>query len=156
MILSIIVAYDRNRVIGFQNKIPWHLSEDLRRFKKLTTDHIIIMGRKTFESIGRELPNRINRVVSRKSTSLNDEIERAKSAAHDEVFVIGGAEIFKQALPLADRIYLTEIDAEFEGDTFFPAIDFKKEFRIVEQSELLTSASGDLRYRFITAERRNI
>ena len=128
--LSLIVAMARNRVIGRDGKVPWHLSADLKRFKALTMGHHIIMGRKTWESIGRPLPGRISVVVTRHPAyaapgaypvdSLNSAL---KMAQHDtEVFVIGGGEIYREALPLADRIYLTEVDAEFAGDTFFPAL----------------------------------
>jgi dihydrofolate reductase len=128
--LSLIVAMARNRVIGRAGQLPWHLSADLKRFKALTMGHHIIMGRKTWESIGRPLPGRVSIVVTRQPAyaapgahpvdSLSSALEMAQ---HDpEVFVIGGGEIYREALPLADRIYLTEVDAEFVGDTFFPAL----------------------------------
>jgi dihydrofolate reductase len=123
---------DQNRVIGKNNKLPWHLPADLQYFKKVTMGHPIVMGRKTFESIGRVLPGRENVIVTRNQefkaegcVVLHD-IAQIKMFAdnHDEeVFVIGGAEIFKEILPFTDRLYITEIHETFEGDTFFPEID---------------------------------
>ncbi|MFA1711080.1 dihydrofolate reductase [Peribacillus frigoritolerans] len=130
--ISLMVAMDQNRVIGKNNKLPWHLPADLQYFKKVTMGHPIVMGRKTFESIGRVLPGRENVIVTRNQefkvegcVVLHD-IAQIKMFAdnHDEeVFVIGGAEIFKEILPFTDRLYITEIHETFEGDTFFPEID---------------------------------
>ncbi|WP_285766061.1 dihydrofolate reductase [Peribacillus sp. SI8-4] len=130
--ISLIVAMDQNRVIGNDNQLPWHLPADLQYFKKVTLGHPIIMGRKTFESIGRVLPGRENVIVTRnrdfKGTGcvvLHD-ISQIQTYADDrdgEVFVIGGAEIFKDVLRFADRLYITEIHETFQGDTFFPVID---------------------------------
>lgn len=140
---SIIVAMARNRVIGLDNDMPWHIPQDLKRFKSLTMGKPVIMGRKTFESIfrrlGRPLPGRMNIVVSRNTTAqvpgymlcgtLASALEVARAEARakglDEVFVIGGAQIYVLALPEADRIYLTEIDAVPGGDAFFPEIDLR-------------------------------
>jgi dihydrofolate reductase len=129
--VSIIVAMAKNRVIGANNALPWHLSSDLKRFKALTMGHHIIMGRKTFESIGRVLPGRTSVVVSRNSAyrpagvlvAPDLDTALAMAAGDDEVFVIGGAEFFRAALPIADRLLLTEIDHEFAGDTFFPEFE---------------------------------
>lgn len=137
MKLSLIVAMSENRVIGVDNRLPWHIPEDLKRFKKITSGHPILMGRKTFESIGRVLPNRTNIIISRNREyrvegafvchSLQEGIEFAsKAPGSDEVFVIGGGEIFKEALPKADRIYLTTVHWPYEGDAFFPEIPAKK------------------------------
>lgn len=123
-----------NRVIGVENRLPWHIPEDLKRFRKITTGHPIIMGRKTFESIGKPLPNRTNIVVTRNRDYRAEGIVTAFSLAEamdwaarapgaGEVFVIGGAELFREALPRADRIYLTEVKWPFEGDTFLPEFD---------------------------------
>lgn len=137
--VSIIAAMAENRVIGLKNDMPWHLPEDLRRFKALTAGKPVVMGRKTFESIvtrnGRALPGRASIVVSRSGFAapdaivvhgLPDALEKAVEIATaeglDEIFIIGGAQIYAQALPLADRIYLTEIAASPEGDAFFPEI----------------------------------
>lgn len=135
MITSIIAAVDRNMGIGKDNKLPWHLSEDLKRFKNLTMGHHMIMGRKTFESIGRPLPGRVSIVLSRrpeffvdgviKVRSFDDALRIAKDAGESEVFVLGGGEIFEQALPVTDRIYLTRVAGNVDADTFFPLLQSK-------------------------------
>jgi len=131
MKLSLILAMAENRVIGRGNDLPWHLPDDLRRFKALTTGHAIVMGRKTFESIGRALPRRRSIVISRDpeyaaegvevAHSLDEAIELA--AGDDEVFVIGGAAVFAAAVTAADRVYLTRVHAEIAGDVFCPPLD---------------------------------
>src|ERR1043165_1052456 len=129
--ISLIVAMSENRVIGRGGKLPWHLPADLRHFKELTTGHSIIMGRKTFDSIGKPLPNRRNIVITHDRDFRAAGIELAQNLQsalpltqnEDEVFVIGGAQIFEQSLPRADRIHLTIVHANIEGDTFFPPID---------------------------------
>jgi len=129
--LSIIVAMSSNRVIGVNNSLPWHLSEDLKHFKTLTTGHTIIMGRKTYESIGKPLPNRRNIVISRNLNAFYGGIEVvhsledafSTSSNDDEVFIIGGSNIYEQSLHLAEYLYITEIKKAFEGDAFFPEID---------------------------------
>ncbi len=131
MIISLIVATDENNGIGKDNQLPWHLPADLKHFKTLTTGHPIIMGRKTFESIGKALPNRRNIVISRQQkytaegadvvSSLEDAFQLCKD--EDEVFIIGGAQIFEHSLILADALYLTVIHHRFDADTFFPEID---------------------------------
>lgn len=137
--ISIVAAVGRNRELGKDNKLLWNIPEDLKRFKEITSGHPIIMGRKTFESIGRPLPNRTNIVVSRdtlkrqKETeqrgqfieqwapSLDEAIELARKApGGEEIFIIGGGQIFTQALPMTDKLYLTIVDEEFDADTFFP------------------------------------
>ncbi|MEY3171130.1 MAG: Dihydrofolate reductase [Pseudomonadota bacterium] len=129
--LSIIVAMSSNRVIGVNNTLPWHLSEDLKHFKFLTVGHTIIMGRKTYDSIGRALPNRRNIVISRnieiscEGAEVVHSIEDAFSISKNdgEVFVIGGSNIYEQALHLVDHLYITEIKKSFLGDAFFPEIN---------------------------------
>jgi dihydrofolate reductase len=129
--VSLVAALARNRVIGTGNRLPWHLPEDLRRFKRLTMGAPVIMGRKTHESIGKPLPGRRNIVVTRQpgarweGCEVAGSLEAALAAAGDapEVFVIGGAELYAAALPRADRLHLTLIDAEYEGNAFFPAFD---------------------------------
>ena len=123
----------KNRVIGLDNALPWRLPEDLKRFKALTLGHPIIMGRKTWASLGRPLPGRSNIVISRDAAfvadgatvahSLQEAIADAALSGTDEIFIIGGAEIYRQALPLARRLQLTEIDRDFAGDVHFPAFD---------------------------------
>ena len=130
--LAFVVAASENRVIGRDNQLIWHLPADLKHFKQLTQGHPIIMGRRTYESIGRPLPNRTNIVVTRQMDWQADGCETAHSVPEaleraaqldEEVFVIGGAEIYQQALPAADTIYLTEVHHEFEGDVLFPELN---------------------------------
>jgi len=115
-----IAAVGRNRELGRGNELLWHIPEDLKRFKALTLGHPVIMGRKTFESIGKPLPGRTNLVVSRSALSLEDALAQAKKLDKEEVFIIGGAQIYEQALPYADRLYLTLIEDTKEADAFFP------------------------------------
>ncbi len=131
MKISIIVAYDENRLIGRNNELPWRLPADLKFFKSVTMGHPIIMGRKTFESIGRVLPGRTSVVVTRQPDytapgcivvhSLEEALDKCKS--EEEIFIIGGAELFQYALPLATDLYITRIQHNFEGDTWFPEIN---------------------------------
>lgn len=135
MILSIIVALDEQGGMGFQNEIPWHLPGDLARFKKLTMGHILILGRKTYQSIGKPLPGREMIVLSRDPQfrlekaavvqSFAEALQRAADAGESEVFVIGGAEIYQLALPAADRMYLSRLHITSQADVYFP--DFKPE-----------------------------
>lgn len=131
--ISLVVAMARNRVIGAYNALPWHLPADLTHFKALTMGHHIVMGRKTYESIGKPLPGRTSVVVTRNANFsapgviVANSLEAAISACgnDDEIFVIGGAELYRQAIALADRIYLTEIDADISGDAHFTELDSK-------------------------------
>ena len=131
MRLSIVVAMDDNRLIGSKNQLPWHLPADLAYFKKLTTGKSILMGRKTYDSIGRPLPNRRNIVITRNSNisipgcEVVSSIDHALELTKDdpEVMVIGGASLCEQLLPKINRLYITKIDGEFEGDVFFPKYD---------------------------------
>ncbi len=184
--LSLIVAMTRERVIGRDNKLPWHVPKDLKRFKALTLGRPIIMGRKTFESIGRPLPGRLNIVVSRnpglriEGCRVVDSLDAALKIAKDdllhaasngprpeaaaaamsiaepapapnpEIFVIGGGEIFKLALPLANRLYLTWIDNAIEGDAHFPLIDLSMWETTFNESH----EDNGLRYHFTNYERR--
>ena len=128
--LSLIAACSRNRVIGVANRLPWNLPDDLKYFKEKTSGHPVIMGRKTFESIGRPLPKRLNLVITRQRdyvregvtvvASLESAIQAARLSGAEEAFVIGGAEIYAQALARADRLYLTLVNAETQGDAYFP------------------------------------
>ncbi len=141
MKISIIAALSENRVIGKDNDLVWHLPEDFKFFKEKTKEHVIIMGRKTYESLGKALKNRTNIVVSRteefkpsdakKYDSLELAMEKARSIEVDEIFIIGGATIYKQALSFCTHMYLTFVHAEFEGDTFFP--EFGEEWELVEE-----------------------
>lgn len=125
MKLAIIAAFSKNRVIGKEGRIPWHIAEDLKRVKRLTTGHTILMGRKTYESLGKPLPNRRNVVLTSRSltgvetyTTIPEALEALKD--QERVFVFGGGEIFAQLLEKADEWYLTLVDQVVEGDTFFP------------------------------------
>ena len=160
--LSIIVAVAENNVIGKENKLIWHLPEDLKRFKKLTTGHTIIMGRKTFESLGRVLPNR-KHVILCNDMELNIEDENVEVLedismlkqyidSTEENFVIGGATIYKLLLPYANKIYLTLIHEKFEGDVFFPEID-EREWKIVETEKGLKDEKNPYDYEYITYTR---
>ena len=134
MILSAIVAIDKNGVIGKDDDIPWHLPADLKYFKRRTLNHHIIMGRKTFESIGRPLPKRTNVVVTRNpffvasnclvAGSLQEAIDLARNNAEEEAFIIGGGTVYEQAMPFIDRLYVTEVDTVVEGgEVYFPKLD---------------------------------
>lgn len=130
LIVSLIAAMDKNRGIGIGNQLPWRLSADMKRFRELTMGHHIIVGRKTFESIGRPLPGRQMIIVTHNHNlriegcfvchSVNEAIELARAREETEVFICGGAEIYAQSLGIADRLYLTFVDAEVAADTFFP------------------------------------
>lgn len=133
MIISTIVATAKNNVIGMDNGIPWYLPADLKYFKKITLNHHILMGRKCYESIGRPLPKRTNIIITRNPFfvatnclvvhSLEEGLEIAHDNKEEEVFIIGGGEIYKMGLPYIDRVYLTEVDLEIKGEVFFPKLD---------------------------------
>lgn len=133
MIISLIVAMDEQGGIGQQNRLPWHLRADLQRFKKLSMGHHIIAGRKTFESIGGPLPGRVMIVLTRQTgyqapgcllaQNLPQALQLARSRGEDEVFVIGGEELYRQVLPIANRLYLTRVHATVDADVFFPDLD---------------------------------
>ncbi len=159
--LSIIVATAKNRVIGVNNTLPWHLPEDLKRFRALTTGHHIIMGRKTYDSLGRLLPGRTTVIVTRNQAykvegaivvhSLKDAI--AACGNDEEVFLIGGAELYKDGLKLANKLYVTEINAEYEGDAFFPEFNLSEWIAREAEAESYTSSNG-LGFRYITYQRK--
>ncbi len=142
MKLAIIAAIAKNRVIGNDGKLPWHISEDLRRFKKLTTGHVVLMGRKTYESLERPLPNRRNVVLTARSIPEVETfrtLATALKALKDEevVFVIGGGTVFSQTLELADELFLTLVDQEVEGDAFFPPYEhlLRTSFHLIAREE---------------------
>ena len=161
--LAMIAAMSRNRVIGRDNALPWHISVDLKHFKRTTLGKPVVMGRKTFESIGRPLPGRTNIVVTRQkdyrpdgvrvatstasALALADEVAAADGA--DEVMVIGGEQLYRSLLPHAERLYLAEVDAEVEGDAFFPELDARWEVASEESGE-----ENDWRFRFVEYRRR--
>lgn len=162
MIISIIAAVGQNRAIGKDNKLLWHISADLKKFKSLTTGHAIIMGRKTFESIGKPLPNRTNIIVSRNENykidgcitlnSLDNALKQAKDES--EVFIIGGGELYKQALPLAHKMYLTMVFDDFDADTFFPEFD-EDEWIVLNEIVVLPDESNSYHYAFKEYQRKN-
>ncbi|MBI5920333.1 MAG: dihydrofolate reductase [Betaproteobacteria bacterium] len=158
--ITLIAAVARNNVIGLDNAMPWRLPEDLKRFKALTLGHPVIMGRKTWESLGRPLPGRTNIVISRNPAftasgatptgSLEAALAQAAATGTDETFIIGGAEIYRQALPLADRLQLTMIEQEFAGDAFFPSWD-AAEWHETQREQHRAEAGFD--YAFVTYAR---
>lgn len=158
--IVIIAAVARNGVIGNRNALPWHLPEDMRHFKALTTGHAVIMGRKTWESLPRKfrpLPNRQNYVLTRDpaycaegATVVHSPDEARKVGAGGTAYIIGGAELYAQMLPYAQRLELTEIDATYEGDAFFPSFD-RVQWREVKRESSRTEAG--LGYAFVTYER---
>ena len=161
--LSIIVAKAKNNIIGKDNSLIWHLPEDLKRFKELTTGHTIIMGRKTFESLGRVLPNRKHLVFSQNPDfKVNDEnVEVVHSLlqiqeyieSKEEAFIIGGAMIYKLLMPYVTKMYVTQINQEFEGDAFFPKIDTEI-WEIVRQEKGIQDENNKLDYEYITYRKK--
>ncbi|RBW69672.1 dihydrofolate reductase [Bacillus taeanensis] len=160
--ISFLVAMDQNRVIGKDNALPWRLPADLKFFKEVTMGHTIIMGRKTYESIGRPLPGRENVVLTRDehyqaegctilhSISAVAEIEKQTD---NELIVIGGAEIFKQTFSIADRLYITIIEEEFAGDTFFPEFN-EDEWEFISKKKGIKDERNPYDYYFLTYERK--
>ena len=158
--LSILVAMAQNRTIGINNTLPWHIPEDLKRFKALTMGHHMIMGRKTFDSIGKPLPGRTTVIVTRNrelriagcviAHTLEEAI--AACAGDDEIFIIGGAELFASALLLANRLYLTEIKQDVDGDVFFPTFD-KSVWVEVARETRSQKIPQPLEYHFVTYRR---
>lgn len=130
MLISAIVAVSSNNVIGRDGHLPWHLSADLKRFKAITTGHSIILGRKNYEDIGRPLPNRTNYVLTRNASfeapgcivcaSLEAALEAARAAGETECFIIGGAAVYREAMPLVQKLYFTRVESDVDGDVFFP------------------------------------
>ena len=161
MKISLIVAMASNRVIGLNNKMPWHLSADLKKFKQITLGSPILMGRKTYESIGRPLPGRTNMIISRNTdyqqagclvfNSLETALQTA-SGLTPELFVIGGSDHYQTLLPLADKLYLTLINQAFEGDTYFPEIDLN-EWQEIAREDINDDNSTSFSYSFLTFEK---
>jgi dihydrofolate reductase len=160
--ISIIVAAGENGVIGKNNQLIWHLPEDLKRFKQLTMGHAMIMGRKTFESIGKALPGRTTIIVTRQkdfkkeNCLIADSLEKAIALCRNdnEAFIIGGAQIFEKAIPLTDKIYLTRIHQSFEGDVFFPELE-KEKWKITFREDHKTDEKNPYDYSFINYEKIN-
>jgi dihydrofolate reductase len=152
-LIKIIVATSKNRVIGDSNKLIWHLPADLRRFKEITTGNTIVMGRKTFESIGRPLPNRRNIIITRNSEyevegcEIVNSLEEALMICNNNCFIIGGGEIYKQSMEIANQIYLTLVHENFEGDTTFPEIG--SEWKMVSSQDFEPDEKNRHSYSFI-------
>ena len=161
---SIIVAIANKNIIGGDNKLLWHISEDLKRFKSITTGHTIVMGRKTFESFPKPLPNRHHVVLTRDKnykvdsdqvTVINDieTVMKTYENSGSEIFIIGGGEIYNLFLPYCNKLYLTKIKEDFEGDTYFPEINYN-EWTITESSEEYIDSKNNLSYKFINLCRK--
>jgi dihydrofolate reductase len=159
--LSIIVAVARNGVIGQGNQLPWHIPEDFAWFKRHTEGHPVVMGRKTFEAIGRILPGRINVIVTRQRDysvpdarifhSLKEGLSTLEQEGHDEIFIIGGRRLFRESMGRVDRIYLTRIHRDYEGDVHMPHIPETRFRRIFEETH-----EGKIPFTFIIFERRGV
>jgi dihydrofolate reductase len=168
MIVSLIVAVSENGVIGRDGGLPWHLSSDLKLFRQVTMGKPIIMGRKTFEAIGRVLPGRANIVVTRSRASMPRDVQRAGSIeealaiaertaradGQDELFVIGGGEIYRQVLPGADRVYRTQVHLSVDGDTSFPDLD-PRQWREVSRTRYRAGDRDSADFSFVVLERRD-
>ncbi len=161
MKISLIVAMASNRVIGLDNQMPWHLSADLKRFKKITLGSPIVMGRKTFESIGRPLPGRSNIIISRNTDYRQEgclvvhDIEAALKAGcqkADNIFVIGGSTLYRELLPFANALYITQINKDFPGDTLFPQVD-NEHWTEVEREDISDDPTVAFSYSFLKLEK---
>ncbi len=160
MRISAICAMSENRVIGKNNKLPWHLPADLQHFKKITMGNPILMGRKTYESIGRPLPGRLNIILTHNThyqapgcvivSSIEDALNAAKD--YQELFIIGGATIYQELMPLTQRIYMTKISQYIEGDTFFPAID-PTQWQQVECIDQASDTKNPYQFSFVIFDR---
>ena len=163
MRLSIIAALSTNNVIGRDNDIPWRQSTDLKRLKALTMGHHIVMGRKTWETLGRPLPGRVNVVITRREdyradgavvvTSIDEALHIAAAAGDAKVFIGGGAQIYQQPMHRCDRMYLTRIHADVEGDTFFPEFDDVSEWHLTDAEHFEADEKNQYPYSFLTYDR---
>jgi len=161
MTISIIAAIGENRELGFRGDIPWHLPEDFKRFKELTMGHPVIMGHRTFESIGKPLPGRTNIVLTKSPdfhadgcrvvASLDEALDAAKGS--DEAFVIGGGQIYHLAMSIAQKLYLTKVHGIFEADTFFPEWS-EREWRLVSSAPHVKDGKNAFDYEFCVYERK--
>lgn len=157
MKLSIIAAIGKNNELGGNNTLLWRLSDDLKLFKQLTMGHCIIMGRKTFESIGKALPGRVNIVVTTgqievegvyRAIDLNHAVELARETGDEEAFIIGGGQIYSYAIDLADKLYITEVDAEFpEADIFIPSIDYN-DWKMMDSKSFQKSDKNEFHFEY--------
>ena len=161
MLISAIVAVSENNVIGRDGHLPWHLSADLKRFKAITTGHSIVLGRKNYDDIGRPLPNRVNYVLTRNASfeapgcvvcgSLESALEASAAAGESECFIIGGAAIYKIAMPLVKKLYVTKVLANVDGDVFFP--DWGEGWRMVSEELFPADEKNDFPMAFQVWER---
>jgi len=164
--LSLLVAMAKNRVIGRDNKLPWHLPADLKHFKFLTMGQTIVMGRKTYESIGKPLPGRVNIIITRQAgyevpgatvvSSIDDALlmcEKIRSI-NGENFIIGGEELYRQTLKICQRIYITEIQRDFEGDVYFPEVD-PNEWEETQRDKHISENDTNLEYHFVVLDRKS-
>ena len=164
--LSLLVAMAKNRVIGRDNKLPWHLPDDLKHFKFLTMGKTIVMGRKTYESIGKPLPGRVNIIITRQEgyevpgatvvSSIDDALlmcEKIRSI-NGENFIIGGEELYRQTLKICQRIYITEIQRDFEGDVYFPEVD-PNEWEETQRDKHISENDTNLEYHFVVLDRKS-
>jgi len=157
--VTIVVAIAQNHAIGKNNQLLWNLPRDLKHFKDITTGHTVIMGRKTYDSVGKPLPKRRNIIITRQNITIEGcevvpSIEDALTlcADEEEVFIVGGAEIYRQSMHLTNRIYLTIVKKDFEADSFFPPIDVE-EWKTTEQEDFEPDEKNPLPFSFITLER---
>lgn len=158
--LSIIVAVSQNNVIGRDNQLPWHIPEDFAWFKRHTEGHPVLMGRKTYESIGRILPGRKNVIITRRkefsvpgahiSHSLDDALNTLRAECHREIFIIGGQQVFRHTMGLIDRIYLTRVHRDYDGDTFMPPIPENEFAGVFEEKHC-----GDIPFTFLIYDRKD-
>lgn len=157
-LISIICACSENRAIGENGKIPWLIHEDLKHFKLITEGYAVIMGRKTFESIGKPLPKRTNIVITRDKDfvsggivvvhSIEEALEKARQVEKEEIFIIGGGQIYSKTIPMADKLYLTIVEGNFDGDTFFP--DYSEFKKVVSKRK---SSDKNFKYTFLELEK---
>ncbi|WP_214481194.1 dihydrofolate reductase [Bacillus sp. SM2101] len=162
--LSIIVAFDKNRTIGKNNSIPWHLPNDLAHVKRITMGHTVVMGRKTFDSIGRPLPDRKNVVLTRDQNieiegvqlihTIDDIFRIEEQANNEEVFIFGGETLYKQLFQYVDKLYVTFVDATYAGDTYFPFMISDDDWLLKSKTKGLKDEDNKIDYYFLTYERR--
>ncbi|MBR3966805.1 MAG: dihydrofolate reductase [Clostridia bacterium] len=149
--IALIVAYDKNRVFGKDGKIPWKIEGEQKRFKELTLGNTVIMGRRTYEEIGRPLPGRQTIVISKTANFDGDNCKTVKSLdealkiAKGDIFISGGAALYREALPFCEKLYITEIESSFDGDVFFPVFDERK-----YEKEVVKKISGEIPYTYLT------
>ena len=161
MNIALIVAMTKDRVIGLNNQMPWHLPADLKRFREITMGKPILMGRKTHESIGRVLPGRENIILTRDPdysvddcTIVHDIEEAMNRARNQEIMVIGGSAVYEAFLPIANRLYLTLVEGDFKGDTYFPDFD-RSDWTVFESTPVFEDAISKTRYSYVTLDRKD-